>query len=231
MSGSDCQRGLSIQQLTGRRPARRAIKLHELLSSGGVLRLLVVTPAAGEPREPHGQARVVFELSPTGRVVGRQCEFGAEHLQHQARLKPHVSWDARIDPSWPLRPDQALKFRRQPGKLGIGETRATLADRLVKLRVRVIGGQQHSTVCASAPAAPGVRAYHDEVDRVCQLGAIVPFELDPHPAAGASLVDRVRARRLTHQTFRAVGNGLFEGGIQRWGRRHLVRCGQAKPVR
>ena len=57
--------------------------------------------------------------------------------------------------------------------------------------VRVVRGQQDRPVDAPAAAPAGERADHDQVDGVGQLGAVVPLELDPLPAAGAGPIARV----------------------------------------
>src|SRR5215208_2740957 len=82
-------RSISYRSSAGMLPARSAVKIYQLLRSSGVLGFLVVTPPACEPGKPHRQPRLVFELPPTGCVVGRQCELRDQHLQHQARLEPH----------------------------------------------------------------------------------------------------------------------------------------------
>src|SRR5215212_10189133 len=201
-------RSISYRSSAGMLPARSAVKIYQLLRSSGVLGFLVVTPPACEPGKPHRQPRLVFELPPTGGVVGRQCELRDQHLQHQARLEPHVSWNPRVDPDGPLCPAQRRQPCRKRAQFGVREPGAAPADRLVDLRVRVVRGQQHCPVRAPPPASPYVRADNDKVHGVRQFGAVVPFEFDPQPAAGTSLVDRARAGRLADQALRAVRNSL-----------------------
>jgi hypothetical protein len=116
----------------GRCPAGGAVELDELLTRSGVLRLLVVTPTAGEPRKPHRESTVILELPPAGGVIGRQRELGAEHFEHQARLEPHICRHARVDPRGPLGPDQGRQSCRQRGKFGVEEPSAAPADGLIE---------------------------------------------------------------------------------------------------
>jgi len=162
-----------------------AVEVDQFGGGCGVLGALVVTPSAGEPREPHRQPGVFLDLPPAGAVGGGQGQLGAEDLQHEAGLEPHIGLLACVDPGRPLRVGQRRQPGRQLGQVGVGEPGAALGHRAEDIGVGVIGGQEERPVDAGAAAAPGERADDDQVDGVGQLGAVVPLQLDPQPAARA----------------------------------------------
>src|SRR3954463_4113231 len=67
-----------------------AVELDELGRGRRIPRGLVVPPSAREPRETHRQPRVLLQLPPACRGVGRERELGAEHLEHDPGLEPDV---------------------------------------------------------------------------------------------------------------------------------------------
>ena len=164
--------------------------------------------------------------------LGERVSSALRTSSTSAGLEPHVGRLPRVHPGRPFRAGQRRQPGRQRGQLGVGEAGAALADGAERVGGRVVRGQQQRAVDAAAAAPPGERADHDQVDGVGQLGAVVPLELDPLPAAGAGLVAGGRADRLAQQALAAVGDRLLEGGVQRApGVLDLDGGGQPQPVR
>ena len=220
-----------MARLAGGRAAGGEEQLGQLPGGGAVFGGLVVAPATGEPGEAHGQPGVVLDLAPGGGVVRGQGQLGAEDLEDQAGLEPDVRLLARVDPGGLVRAEQRRQPGGQCGQVGVGEPGAALGHRAEHVGARVVGGQQHRAVDPGAAAAPGERADDDQVDGIGQLGAVVPLELDPLPAACSGLVSRIRPGRLAHQALAPVGDRLGEHRIQRGRVGDLGGGGQPQPGR
>src|SRR5262245_64764483 len=98
--------------------------------------------------------------------------------------------------------------RREPGgqrgQVGVAEPGAALCHRGERVGLWVVRGEKQRAVLSAATATPPDRADDHQIERVGELGAVVPLELDPQPAAGACLV----AGRLDRKSTRLNSSNL-----------------------